>query len=181
MDPLDINLVLKDLLIDLGQAILVTLPIQVVAFKKGKLGLALQYTGFAILAGTLLLDIDHFFAARSVSLIKIVNLPARPVSHSLPAMILLSLIFLLCLLTEKIDWKEQVTLFWIVLSATSMHVIHDAASRGITYFLWPLSDIATLPEEIHKVFFVFFYILSYALSWIIDKENKFVFDTYRSR
>jgi hypothetical protein len=78
---------------------------------------------------TVFLDLDHFVAARSLSLYDALHLAARPVSHSL--LFALGCGLLAHLLTRHASDG------WLVFGVLASHILRGASSGG-TPFLWPL-------------------------------------------
>jgi hypothetical protein len=82
-----------------------------------------------------LIDIDHFIAARSFSLVAALNLPMRPASHSLS--------FALGLLGITLLASRRPALSYLIFAAPASHILRDASGGGIPLF-WPL-PVYSLP------------------------------------
>lgn len=83
----------------------------------------------AVLMSAILIDVDHFIAARSLSLDAALTLPMRPPSHSLT---LALAVFCLAVLASR-----RLTFGYLLFAGLASHVLRDA-SGGATPFLWPL-------------------------------------------
>ncbi|MCK4329228.1 metal-dependent hydrolase [candidate division WOR-3 bacterium] len=84
-----------------------------------------------------LIDFDHFVTARSIRIKDVINLPLRPVTHSVTfaALLCCTLWFIL-----PLPFRNYIPIF-IFISLLS-HIIRDSAT-GITPIFWPL--------RIHKI------------------------------
>jgi membrane-bound metal-dependent hydrolase YbcI (DUF457 family) len=77
-----------------------------------------------------LIDLDHFVAAGSLSLQAAISLPGgRPFTHSLVFALALGLLAFL-ISRDTVDG-------WLVFGALASHVLRDASTGGIPYLLWP--------------------------------------------
>ncbi|XP_077478063.1 transmembrane protein 267 [Stigmatopora argus] len=98
----------------------------------------------ALLAGFLAaaVDLDHFFAAGSLSLQAAVSLPGRPPLHcsTLIPVLCLSLRFFMWLARLKDAWCS---LPWLLFVAMATHHLRDAVRRGL--WLCPLGHAPPLP------------------------------------
>jgi hypothetical protein len=123
------------------------------------------------------LDLDHFIAARSLSLEDALNLPYRPVSHSLG----------FALLIGMASWA--LTRLWqaglLFSTGLSAHVLHDVQNSGAPLF-WPLTaEIIFLPFVLYLLMNLALLTLAAGLS---AKANRrpiwssgmlFLFNMYR--
>lgn len=84
-----------------------------------------------IIAGSVavLIDVDHFFAARSLSLEDALNLDARPIAHSL--------LFVLVAALATFALTRQTSATFLIGIALLSHILRDASHGGIPFF-WPL-------------------------------------------
>lgn len=130
-----VNWVLLDSLLQTVVALLVVSPL----FRHQDLSARTLH--WIALAGciTILLDMDHFVAARSLALHDALSLGARPASHSL---LFASTCGLLVGLVTR-----RATYAWLVFGVLAAHILHDVSDSGAP-FLWPLS-IDRLPPPIY--------------------------------
>jgi hypothetical protein len=86
-----------------------------------------------------LVDLDHFIAAQSFSLYDALQLPVRPVTHSITFAILAALSGFLLTGNKLVSWT--------LLAALISHIIRDA-SGGSTPIFWPL-EIYRVPSWLY--------------------------------
>lgn len=98
------------------------------------------------LAASLLIDLDHFVAARSFSLTAAITLPeGRPFSHSLGFAILLGLV------VGRL-WRSRV-LGSVIAAGISLHVLRDMATGAPWYWPLPLDWPQTAPYWLRTLIF----------------------------
>ena len=93
--------------------------------------IASQSIRWLIIAGAaaILIDVDHFIAANSLSVYDALHLSARPAAHSL-------LFVLICALGMQL-LTQNTAGSWLLLLALLSHILRDASLGGVP-FLWPL-------------------------------------------
>ncbi|SFD00843.1 hypothetical protein SAMN05421780_11917 [Flexibacter flexilis DSM 6793] len=106
-----------------------------------------------------IIDIDHFILAGSFSVSDAINLPMRPITHS----ITFALIFGFWVF---IFFRTQPFVFWIVFAALTSHVVRDASS-GLTLIFYPFS-ISKIPYFSYLLVEILLLYLSYFI------HNKFL-------
>jgi hypothetical protein len=111
-------------------AMLVVLPM----VARNSRGLPFLIGAFALAVA---LDVDHFVAARSLSLAAALTLSRRPCSHSL------TLAFTLAVALYALS--GSLCIGWGAFAALASHILRDAAD-GITPLLWPLK-IQAIPRQ----------------------------------
>ena len=89
-------------------------------------------------AAAIFIDLDHFVAARSLSLAAALHLPMRPVTHSL--------LFALLAAIGLWSFRRNLATSYAVCTALASHVLRDSVS-GATPVLWPF-PIFQLPAAI---------------------------------
>lgn len=120
-------------------AIMVTLP-WVVALK-----IPFRFFLCAVISAVLI-DLDHFIAAGSFSLSDAIQLPARPMAHSL---IFVFGFAVLCGLVMR----SRVA-FYVVLLALICHLSRDASGGGTTPLFWPFDYVLKIPQYLHLGFWL---------------------------
>ncbi len=98
-----------------------------------------------------LIDIDHLIWAGSLSVKKMLNLGGRPAFHSLPIVVIFTIIVFL------ITRSTEIT----IVSAYSMlsHLIWDLATGGVKLF-YPLPKKFTISKRVSFVLFLALFILA---------------------
>lgn len=84
------------------------------------------------------IDLDHFAAARSLSLAAALHLPMRPVTHSL--------LFALAAAVGLWFFRRNLAASYTIFAALASHVFRDSVS-GVTPIFWPL-PIFQLPATV---------------------------------
>ena len=105
----------------------------------------------------LLIDLDHFVAAGSLSLYSATTLASRPASHSL--LFALGLGLIAYLFTRDIG--DGYLLFAVLTS----HVLRDASVGGSAPFLWPFS-FDHLPLPVYYVSQLNLFCIAQILAWM---------------
>lgn len=98
------------------------------------------------LATSVMIDLDHFVAAGSLSLNDAITLSARPIAHSILFSIFAS-VGLGCLFRSR-------TLVWVVLVVLISHISRDASGGGTTPLFWPSDFVMRIPPVVHLGFWV---------------------------
>lgn len=102
--------------------------------------LSMVYAIFSVAFGAVV-DIDHFLAAKSISLFEATHLSARPFGHSIAFIVLIYVAFnsLLIMIYNSNHYVQVIPT--IYLQATLSHLIRDSSRRG----LWLYSTYSTPP------------------------------------
>lgn len=96
------------------------------------LPLCLRFYDYMIAFGTsFILDIDHMVCAKSLKIKDALNLPARPVTHSITFATLISIIIWLLL---PVPFRIYLPI--VVFISLTSHILRDSA-EGKTFILWP--------------------------------------------
>jgi membrane-bound metal-dependent hydrolase YbcI (DUF457 family) len=103
---------------------------------------------------SVLIDVDHFLAAGSLSLYSATHLDGRPFTHSL----------LFALVCGILAWKATRSrrTGFIVLLALAAHFTRDASGGGIPYLIWPFA-FNRLPYSVYVALQPGFSMLAWAL------------------
>ncbi len=107
-------------------------------------------------ASAILIDLDHFIAAGSLSLSDAISLPARPMAHSLlfcgAAAVLIGLAM-----------RSRLA-FGAVGVALISHISRDASGGGTTPLFWPSDYTVNLPGAVHLTVWAVFALVGCSLN-----------------
>jgi len=121
-----------------------------------EIGLRLAALSALSLLCGILIDLDHFVAARSLRIRDAMVLGGRPPTHSLTFILPVVLVLYLLLDSYVVAWVAFASLF--------SHLLRDA-STGMTPILWPL-PLRSLPRAVYIFGEVALLLTSYSISKI---------------
>jgi membrane-bound metal-dependent hydrolase YbcI (DUF457 family) len=108
------------------------------------------------LAAIVLLDLDHFGAARSLDLNVVMNMSGRPITHSLTFATLCGLL--------AWAFSRRAAAGWLVFGGMAAHVLHDVWDGG-ALFLWPLgvTQMPLIADYLARI------LLASLLAWLAER------------